>query len=326
MTEEKNPNQNEQDLEIEQIENELKFGQLEKLRLENEGLKKKNVWDNRLGKWIPVITALIAVAGFLWGVYVYNAQQAKAEKDRIDAADQRAKDAEKAALDREQREKEAQEALNQKKSEEDKRLALDQQNETNRLAAEQKNLTAKIAADQQALARTQAFEQKKSLDILRQEISMANKAREFEIQKPYRETQMKLYFDAADAASTIATSRNQSERLKAEQKFWQLYWGSLSVVEDALTESAEESSVEKAMFLFGKCSSLPTSRFEWGSSDLTSTTFNLCAREVLNDKSLCLAYAIRDAVHKTWSVESLPATKEFLEGCKLDPAMTKGDD
>jgi len=339
MTEKSATNQLENDLETEQIENNLKIEQLEKLRLEIDGLKNKNVWDNSLGKWIPVITALIAVAGFLWGIYVYNAQQAKAEKERIEAADQRekdrqqadiqrAKEAEKAALDREQREKEAQEALNQNKLQEERKIALAQQTETNRLAAEQKNLTAKIGSEQQTEAKRQAFQQKQSLDTLRQEIAMANANRLFEAQKPYREKQMQLYFDAAEAAATIASSSNEQERLKAEHRFWQLYWGPLSVIEDAAPIIERENEVVIAMVIFAQCSSLPVSFFDYEltptitSKTIPSTTFTRCERLVLNQKSLCLGHIIREAVHRTWNPGSMPAMplrENVMKECKEYP-------
>ena len=64
----------------------------EKLQLEIEGLKQKNVWDNSVGKWIPVITALIAVLGFLGGIIGYVLQQRQLEGERVEAAQKLEKD------------------------------------------------------------------------------------------------------------------------------------------------------------------------------------------------------------------------------------------
>jgi hypothetical protein len=72
------------------------------------------------------------------------------------------------------------------------------------------------------------------------------KSREDEFRKPFWEQRLKLYIEAADAASTIATLPSQnSDRKKAVEKFWRLYWGPLISVEDL-----EDS---KAMVDFGNC-------------------------------------------------------------------------
>jgi hypothetical protein len=60
-----------------------------------------------------------------------------------------------------------------------------------------------------------------------------------ESQKAFLDHQLSLYFEATSAASTIATSKAGSqEREKAETRFWQLYWGELSAVENGEVESA----------------------------------------------------------------------------------------
>jgi hypothetical protein len=62
----------------------LQLAQLEQVRLENEKLKlelaerkKGQPWYHRLTQMVPIITALGAIVGFLWGVVQYGAQQAK---------------------------------------------------------------------------------------------------------------------------------------------------------------------------------------------------------------------------------------------------------
>ena len=47
----------------------LQLAQLEKLELEIRDLKKRRHVASKLTDWIPIITAVIAVAGFLFGVY-----------------------------------------------------------------------------------------------------------------------------------------------------------------------------------------------------------------------------------------------------------------
>ena len=63
---------------------ELQLAQLEKLQLENEKLKQElndrgrsKPWHAVLIQFVPIISALVAVAGFLWGVYQYQAQQTR---------------------------------------------------------------------------------------------------------------------------------------------------------------------------------------------------------------------------------------------------------
>jgi len=66
------------------LQQELESAQLEKLQLENEKLKqelkdrgKSKPWHAVLIQFVPFISALVAVAGFLWGVYQYQAQQTR---------------------------------------------------------------------------------------------------------------------------------------------------------------------------------------------------------------------------------------------------------
>jgi hypothetical protein len=66
------------------LQDELQLAQLEKLQLENEKLKqelkdrgKSKPWHAVLIQFVPFISALVAVAGFLWGVYQYQAQQTR---------------------------------------------------------------------------------------------------------------------------------------------------------------------------------------------------------------------------------------------------------
>jgi len=54
--------------------------QLQKLNLEIEDLKEERNWEERIARFIPIITAVISIAGFLWGVVLFRNQQ---EKDRI---------------------------------------------------------------------------------------------------------------------------------------------------------------------------------------------------------------------------------------------------
>jgi hypothetical protein len=62
----------------------LQSAQLEKVQLENEKLKlelanirKEKPWYHIVSQMVPIITALVAVGGFLWGVLQYRDQQMK---------------------------------------------------------------------------------------------------------------------------------------------------------------------------------------------------------------------------------------------------------
>lgn len=68
--------------------------QLEKIQLENEKLKlelaelkRKKPWHFRMIGMVPIITAAVAVAGFLWGVVQYRDQQTKNRDAQIETAE-----------------------------------------------------------------------------------------------------------------------------------------------------------------------------------------------------------------------------------------------
>jgi hypothetical protein len=73
----------------------------------------------------------------------------------------------------------------------------------------------------------------------------AAESRDREFYRPLWEKQLALYFDASEAAATIATSSDPEARRQAEAKFWMLYSGPLVVV--------ESPEVSGAMKNFGKC-------------------------------------------------------------------------
>jgi len=59
-----------------------------------------------------------------------------------------------------------------------------------------------------------------------------------EARKPFLERQQALYFEATSAASKLSTLDDGGEKEGARKRFYQLYWGELSVVEDELVEAA----------------------------------------------------------------------------------------
>lgn len=67
---------------LERLNLETATAQLHKLRIEIRDLEQKRGLSDRMGRFIPLLTALISILGFLWGVYVFNDQQEKARISR----------------------------------------------------------------------------------------------------------------------------------------------------------------------------------------------------------------------------------------------------
>jgi hypothetical protein len=104
--------------------------------------------------------------------------------------------------------------------------------------------------------------------------------------KPLLEKQQELYFEAATAAATIASTRDAAERRKAEAKFWILYRGPLVMV--------ESTDVSGAMKRFGRC----------------LTGEDKCNDGKLNDRALALASTLETSMLKTWNAKP----DEFIKG------------
>lgn len=68
------------DSEREKIDLEIAQSQLRKLKLEIKNLDSGSNWESRITRLIPLVTALISIGGFLWGINVYLKQQ---ERDRV---------------------------------------------------------------------------------------------------------------------------------------------------------------------------------------------------------------------------------------------------
>lgn len=122
--------------------------------------------------------------------------------------------------------------------------------------------------------------------------------------KPYYDRQLDLYFQTARAAATLATDPRPDEWHKARREFWSLYWGPLSMVEDATpyrpeTESEEEPrTVEAAMVRFGR--SLRQIEDSLPAGDASPARAQL---EQLQRPSLWLAHRLRDSLRGAWPVQ-----------------------
>ncbi len=106
-------------------------------------------------------------------------------------------------------------------------------------------------------------------DKARADIAMAK--------RPYLDRQLALYADATRSAAIIASSRDPAAVAKATERFGQLYWGELAMVED--------HDVEEAMVKFQ--SALSQNAEQWQ----------------LGQCSLRLAHAVRESLARSWGTE-----------------------
>lgn len=101
--------------------------------------------------------------------------------------------------------------------------------------------------------------------------------RRIEATKPFLEKQLVLYTEATRLASTIATATDPKVKNEATASFWRLYWGELSLLEDALVESA--------MVNFGRALDRQAQPDE------------------LKNLALKLAHTCRDSLSRSWRVK-----------------------
>lgn len=112
----------------------------------------------------------------------------------------------------------------------------------------------------------------------RAEAERLSATRRIEATKPFLERQLKLYTEASQVAAVIATTSNNAARSKAENRFWELYWGELALVEN--------TEVEAAMVAFG------------------GGLNNKASLGELQQLSLTLAHACRFSLDKSWGIHA----------------------
>lgn len=61
----------------------LSIAQLEKLTLEVESLRNKNKWEERVARYIPLITVFVAVAGLIFGIWNFQRQQSSQQEKMV---------------------------------------------------------------------------------------------------------------------------------------------------------------------------------------------------------------------------------------------------
>jgi hypothetical protein len=129
-------------------------------------------------------------------------------------------------------------------------------------------------------------EQAKGREAAERQAIREAEASQREFMKPLLDKQQQLYFEAATAAATIASSSVPAQRKQAEDKFWTLYWGPLVMV--------ESTDVSGAMKKFGWCLS----------------GVEKCSPSDLQDRSLALASVLDTSILKTWNARP----DEFIKG------------
>jgi hypothetical protein len=235
----------------------------EKLKFEIEALKSKSTKLAFIEKYIPVITAFIAVVGFWFGIYQFFRQEKLASEKYIT----------------EQKIAAGRAAAEQKKYLDEQSFAAERYAaEQKRYFDEQKIASEKYTTEQRKDAERYAAEQREKLSSFQYELRRAFESKELELRKPLWEKQLAIYFEASAAAATISRTQDPVIRRKAEETFWQLYQGPLAII--------ETKEVSGAMAKFGDC--------------LDGT--EKCSDNVLGARSLELASAIQESLSKSWNV------------------------
>lgn len=113
-------------------------------------------------------------------------------------------------------------------------------------------------------------------------------AQQFEAARPFLQKQLDLCIEASDAAAALATAAQPGPVTAAMERFWQLYYGSLHIVEDTGTES-----VAARMVTFGDTlKKLPA-------DPVTLAAIGRDQRK-LDIPSLDIAKACRKLIEKNW--------------------------
>jgi hypothetical protein len=120
--------------------------------------------------------------------------------------------------------------------------------------------------------------------------------RQTEFRKRFWEEQLVLYREATEAAAEIAIAPDLASAHTAREKFWKLYWGKLSMVED--------QGVEKAMISFGAALGACESENEkmcFGIGEGTTPT-------ALRKAAYTLAHCARFSLAMTWNPAGISAS------------------
>lgn len=81
-----------------------------------------------------------------------------------------------------------------------------------------------------------AYKKQSDDRIIQEKLNSEQTAKEF--RKSFYEKQFQFYSEASEAAATLSTEKiGSKDYLEARQKFYRLFWGRLSIVEDKTVES-----------------------------------------------------------------------------------------
>lgn len=123
--------------------------------------------------------------------------------------------------------------------------------------------------------------------------------RQTEFKKQFWEEQIVLYKEAADAASEIAMSQDLETSAPARARFWKLYWGKLSMLENM--------EVEAAMKTFG--SRLGECELKIGDPCFDNPDDGSKVTDLRN-KSYELSHCLRFSLLETWNPAGLDSSRD----------------
>jgi len=69
---------------LEETKRKTAMAELRKLELEIEVLERGRDWEGRIARFVPIITAVISIGGFMLGLYIFGNQQARERQARED--------------------------------------------------------------------------------------------------------------------------------------------------------------------------------------------------------------------------------------------------
>lgn len=85
------------------------------------------------------------------------------------------------------------------------------------------------------------------------ERAKALETRRIESSRPFLEKQLQLYSELVSVASKICTHKNEDSRQPSIERFWELYWGEIGLIDN--------SDVQQALESFGQAVAYKTNDF-----------------------------------------------------------------
>ena len=126
-----------------------------------------------------------------------------------------------------------------------------------------------------------------------EESARAVETRRIEATKPFLERQLTLYTEATRIVAQVANQGQSETGRKALDRFWELYWGELALVENPSVEAAMKRMGDK---LKGNASS-----------------------HDLQQASLAVAHACRESLDKSWGIRAWTVPDEAASTARRTP-------